>query len=172
MRTVVVGGVAGSGKSTVGAALARRLDWAHLEGDAFHPPANVAKMASGLALNDGDRDPWLTALATAIEARSIGHVGGGAGTVVSASALKRVHRRRLRSGRGDVAIVLLHGPTDLLEARLHARRGHFFPTRLLASQLETLELPEPDEAVLVADAGNSVDTIVDRIVTTLGLRPR
>jgi len=142
---LVVMGVAGAGKSTVGRALAERLGWRYLEADDLHPAANVAKMRSGTPLTDADRAPWLAAVAEVIEA----WLAQGASGVTACSALKRAYRERLAGGRGEVRFVYLEGAEATLRARLEARRGHYFPPALLASQLADLEPPAPDENAIV-----------------------
>lgn len=135
-------GVAGSGKSTVGALLAARLGLPFVDGDALHPPANVTKMAAGLPLDDDDRAPWLDA---------VGERLASGGVVVACSALRRAYRDRLREAAPAARFVLLHGTRELLAARLAARSDHFMPAALLDSQLATLELPTPGEEVRVYD---------------------
>jgi carbohydrate kinase (thermoresistant glucokinase family) len=132
---LVVMGVAGCGKTTVAERLAAELGWAFAEGDAYHPPANVAKMSAGLPLDDDDRGPWLEALAGWIAARE----AKGRSSIVACSALRRAYRDILRGGAPLVRFVHLHGDFDLLAARIGAREGHFFPPELLASQFEALE---------------------------------
>lgn len=141
---VVLMGVAGSGKSTVGSALAGALGWRFLDADAFHPPANIARMAAGVPLNDDDRAPWLAALRAAIDAA----IAADSRTVLACSALKASYRRLLAIDGRRVVLVFLHGPRALLAARLAARSGHFAPPSLLDSQLATLEPPGDDALVL------------------------
>ena len=144
MTIVVVMGVAGCGKTTVGEALARILRWRFQEGDALHPPANVAKMAGGTPLTDEDRWPWLATIADVMATwRSAGQSG-----VVTCSALKRAYRDALRRGQTDVRILHLAGTRDLIASRLATRRGHFMPATLLDSQYAALEPPGPEEATL------------------------
>ncbi len=160
---VVVMGVAGSGKSTIASALARRLGWVYVDGDAFHPPANVAKMTSGQALDDADREPWLRAIAAWIDARAaVGETG-----VVACSALKRTYRDILRSASGRVRIVYLEGEGGLIKDRMAQRAGHFMPTSLLESQFHTLEEPTPGEGVIAIDIAGTPEAIVDAIVAGL-----
>ena len=140
---VIVMGVSGSGKSTVGALLAERLGVPFIDGDDLHPPANVAKMAAGTPLDDDDRWGWLDAVA-AVLARP-------GGSVVAASVLKRAYRDRVRAGAPGTRFVLLHGTPELLRSRMEARVDHFMPATLLASQLATLEPLEPDEGGLDYD---------------------
>lgn len=144
---IVVMGVSGCGKSTTGKALAARLGWPFIEGDSFHPKANVAKMQAGIPLDDGDRLPWLRALADEI-AR---HQGAGRSSVIGCSSLRRAYRDILRSGAPRVRFLHVHGPREILAARLSNRHGHFFPAKLLDSQLATLERLEPDEDGTVID---------------------
>ncbi|MDQ0377180.1 gluconokinase [Amycolatopsis thermophila] len=160
MTVIVVMGVAGSGKTTIGAALAERLGVEYAEADAFHPPANIQKMSSGHPLTDDDRWPWLHAIAAWISEHQ--QTGG----VVSSSALKRRYRDVLRTG-GDVWFLHLTGPRDVLAARMRARSGHFMPVSLLDSQLADLEPLETDERGLIADILESPAAIVDRALTEL-----
>ena len=164
-RAIVVAGVSGSGKTTVGRRLADHLGWAYVEADDHHPPANIEKMRRGEALNDDDRAPWLAALRSELDRR----LDAGDGVVLTSSALKAAYRRVLTDGRPEVAIVLLHGPPRLLAARLDARQDHFFDPRLLRSQLETLELPGPSESALVVGVSADPNAIVQRILHDLGL---
>lgn len=155
-------GVAGAGKSRVGALLALALGVEFVEGDRFHPPENVARMAAGIPLTDTDRAGWLLAIASRIsEART-----AGAGLVVSCSALRRPYRDVLREG-GASHFVHLTGMRDLLAARLVARRDHFMPPALLESQLRTLELPTPDERAITCDIAAAPDAIVAAIMGEL-----
>ena len=142
---VVMMGVSGSGKSSVGAALAERLGWPFEEGDDLHPAENRAKMAAGIALTDADRGPWLDRVAGWMHGRF------GAGGVVSCSALERAYRDRLREADPAVRFVFVDPGRAELERRLGARKGHFMPPSLLDSQLATLERPTADEGVLVLD---------------------
>jgi gluconokinase len=155
MLVVVVMGVSGSGKTTIGPMLAAALGGDYAEGDAFHPPANVAKMKSGQPLGDADRRPWLEAMAAAIRDWS----QKDRPTVLSCSALKRGYRDILRGGSPELRFVHLAGDKPLIAARLAARKGHFMPATLLDSQLATLEPPGPDEAITV-----SIDQAPDAIV--------
>jgi len=162
---LVIMGVSGSGKTTVGALLAGRLGWPYAEADAFHPEANVAKMAAGHPLNDDDRAPWLAAIAAWIDERLARHETG----VVSCSALKRKYRDVLR--RPDVRFVYLEGSPALIAQRMAARHGHFFKTAMLASQFADLEPPAPDEAVITVPIGEPPDQIVEAIVRAIGGAP-
>src|SRR5262245_12489592 len=134
---VVVMGVSGAGKTTVGRLLADQVGWTFIEADDFHPPANVEKMHRGVPLTDADRAPWLDALHGAIA--QVAARNGSA--VVACSALKQVYRDRLAAGVDGVRFVYLRGAPALVAQRLAARRGHFMPTALLASQLDALEEP-------------------------------
>jgi gluconokinase len=145
---IVVMGVSGSGKTTVGRALAARLGVVYAEADEFHPPANIAKMSAGHPLTDEDRWPWLRSIADWIGAHE---VDGG---VATCSALKRTYRDLLRSG-GPVFFVHLAGGPDLIAGRLGARHGHFMPAALLDSQIADLEPLDPDEPGVVLDIAQS-----------------
>jgi gluconokinase len=160
---IVVAGVAGCGKTTVGRLLSGRLGWPFADGDSFHPARNVAKMRSGIPLTDEDRWPWLQAIAAWMDGRA----SGGDSAVVACSALKRSYRALLRSGRPEVHIVLLQIPPAVLAERLKARHGHFFPRALLESQVADLEPPAPDEPILEVPADRPPATVVDDIVARL-----
>lgn len=141
---LIVMGVSGSGKSTIGMGLAEALGWDFRDGDAFHPPSNVGKMKSGAPLTDDDRWPWLDAIAA--------HVAeleqGGGHVVIACSALKRAYRDRLRASGARLRFVHLAGSFDLIDGRMKARRDHFMPASLLESQFATLEEPTDDENVV------------------------
>ena len=156
-------GVSGSGKSTIADRLAARLGWRYEDGDRFHPPANVAKMSAGQPLTDEDRWPWLQAIADEIDRLS----AAGQRAVVACSALKRAYRDILVHGRDDVRIVFLNGTQDLIADRLAARKGHFMPPGLLASQFRTLEPPQPGERPITVSIDAPVEAIVDDIVRQL-----
>jgi gluconokinase len=162
---LVVMGVSGSGKSTIADALAKRINWRFEDGDRFHPASNVAKMSAGQPLTDEDRWPWLQAIADEIDRVC----GKGDRAVVACSALKRTYRNILVHGRDDVRIVFLDGTEALIASRLTARRGHFMPPGLLASQFKTLEPPTPDERAVTVSIDATVDTIVDDIIRQLKL---
>ena len=167
-KVLVVMGVSGSGKTTVGKLLAERLGWHYQEGDALHPPENVAKMSAGTPLSDADRIPWLQLIANRIDAwRSSGEAG-----VVTCSALKRAYRDVLVHGRDDVRIVFLDGTQDLIAARLATRKGHFMPPGLLASQFKTLERPDADERPIIVSIDAPIERIIDDIFTQLNLVPQ
>jgi gluconokinase len=164
---VVVMGVCGCGKSTVGERLARELGALFIEGDAFHPPANVARMAAGIALTDADRQGWLEALAAQLaDARRAGR-----SVVLACSALKRRYRDVLRLGAPDLRVVHLAGDRAMLAVRLAARQGHYMPASLLDSQLATLETPDPDERAVTLDAGAPTATLVQSALTQLQAPP-
>ncbi|HWA00801.1 MAG TPA: gluconokinase [Caulobacterales bacterium] len=148
-RWIVVMGVAGSGKSTLGAALAEKLGLPFLEGDAFHPPENVAKMAAGVALTDEDRWPWLDTLG-----RALREAEGGA--VLACSALKAIYRARLRSlSERSLVFLWLKLDRNVLLERMKGRKGHYMPASLLDSQLATLEPPAEGEFVVTLHGGRS-----------------
>jgi gluconokinase len=152
-------GVSGSGKSLIGALLARALDIEFAEGDTFHSAENVARMSAGIPLTDEDRQAWLAAIATRLDAAR-----AEPGLVVSCSALKRRYRDVLRAGRADVQFVSLEGSRALLEQRLADRRGHFMPSSLLDSQLAILEPPAPDEHAWACDIREPPEVIVAGLV--------
>ncbi len=157
---IVVMGVSGSGKSTVGAALAQRVRVPFADADDFHPPANVAKMTSGQALNDDDRHPWLDAIGQWLAE----HCSSSSGGVMSCSALKRKYRDQLRRHCPDVVFLHLSGSPEVIAKRQASRPGHFMPASLLASQFETLEPLEPDERGIAIDVDQDIDSIVDTFV--------
>jgi gluconokinase len=158
---IVVMGVAGSGKTTIGSALAERLGLPYADADEFHPAANVAKMRAGSPLDDTDRLPWLRAVGVWLA----GHPTGG---VVSCSALRREYRDLLRTYAPDVTFLHLAGDADVVTARVAARTDHFMPASLVSSQLELLEPLRADEAGLVADLTRPVDELVDELGTRFG----
>lgn len=162
---LVVMGVSGSGKSTIADALATRLGWRYEDGDRFHPPGNVAKMSAGHALTDEDRWPWLQAIADEIDRVC----AADERAVIACSALKRAYRDILVHGRCDVRIVCLGGTETLIADRLAARKGHFMPPELLASQFKTLERPEANERSITVSIDAPVERIVDDIVSQLNL---
>jgi carbohydrate kinase (thermoresistant glucokinase family) len=164
---VVVAGVSGSGKSTVGALLAGRLGWPFTDADALHPAANIAKMRAGHPLSDADRRPWLAAVA----ARMDEYAAAGESAVLACSALKQSYREELLAGRPGARMVFLHASRDMLEARLRARHGHFFPAALLDSQFADLESPQPAERILVLESTLPPDQAVDEIIGRLHLSP-
>ncbi len=155
---VVVMGVSGSGKSTVGAALGQRLRVPFADADDFHPPANIAKMTAGQALDDHDRHPWLETIGEWLAERD---EDGG---VMSCSALKRKYRDQLRHHTPRTEFLLLHGTFEVITRRQASRPGHFMPASLLHSQFATLEPLAPDENGLVVDVDQSVDDIVQAFI--------
>jgi carbohydrate kinase (thermoresistant glucokinase family) len=165
---VVLMGVSGCGKSTIGGVLTGRLGWPLAEGDDLHPAENVAKMAAGHPLTDEDRWPWLQRIRDWIEDRE----AAGESGIVTCSALKRRYRDVLRGGDADdpnVAFAYLHGTRDLLLARLAGRHGHFMPASLLDSQLADLEPPSPDERAIGVDIAQPPAVQAAVIVEKLGL---
>lgn len=159
MRWVVMG-VSGCGKSTVGQALAQALGVAFIEGDQYHPAANVAKMSAGFPLNDEDRAGWLLTLQAKIDAARM----RGEGLVLSCSALKRRYRDLLRVGDPGLRFAHLDGPSELIAARLQARAGHYMPPSLLESQLRDLEPLQSGEAGVLLDIGSAPAAQVARIL--------
>jgi carbohydrate kinase (thermoresistant glucokinase family) len=159
---VVVMGVAGSGKTTVGRALAARLGWPFKDGDELHPPANIAKMKRGEPLDDADRAPYLANVAAWID-----ELAGKPG-VVTCSALKRAYRAVLTDGRPQVRIVYLDGSKALIAERVAHRKGHFMPPSLNDSQFADLEPPGPDEHPIVVPARLSAEAQVSEIIRALG----
>src|SRR5215510_3683747 len=151
---VVLAGVAGTGKSAVGMVLAAQLGWTFEDTDALHSPAEIAKMRSGVPLTDADRWPWLETVAAWMDQR----IAAGESAVVACSALKRSYREYLYRGRPAVRIVLLVADPDTLAARLAGRHGHFFPARLLQSQLADLQMPDDAERTFVVLAVRSPAT--------------
>jgi gluconokinase len=163
MTVAVVMGVSGSGKTTIAEGIGQRLGWPLLEGDRFHPPANVEKMSRGIPLTDEDRWPWLRAIAEAIdEIRARGD-----SAVVACSALKRAYRDILIGDRSDVVLVYLQGDKGLIAGRMAARKGHFMPVTLLDSQFATLEEPGPDERPVTVSIALPAAAIVDEVVRRL-----
>lgn len=160
LEAIIVMGVSGCGKSTVGQLLAERIGWVFADADAYHTPENVAKMAAGQPLDDSDRAPWLAKLTALIdETRS-----QSAGIVLACSALRDQYRLQLASGRTAPTFVFLDGSRELIEARMQAREGHFMPVGLLDSQFDLLEVP--DNALRVA-IDQPVDAIVENIIAGL-----
>jgi gluconokinase len=160
---LVIMGVSGSGKTTVGKLLAERLGWDYQEGDALHPPENVAKMSTGTPLTDADRAPWLRRIADRIDAwRSNGEAG-----VITCSALKRAYRDIIIGDRADVGLVHLRGSRELIGRRMAARKGHFMPTALLDTQFATLQEPGPQERAIIVDVDGTPAEIVDEILRRL-----
>ena len=163
---IIVMGVTGVGKSTFGAALATEMGVPFIEGDSFHPAANLRKMAAGIALQDADRWPWLLALGAAIEVQR-----HPTGAVASCSALKRSYRDRLRDIIGAPRLlVCLVAQREQIAARMQARQDHYMPVALLDSQLQTLELPASDEGVVMLDASRSVESMLASLRNASGSR--
>ena len=160
---VVVMGVCGSGKTTVGTLLAHALGVTYVDGDDLHPPRNVALMASGTPLTDDDRAEWLDAVAATLQATP-------QGLVVSCSALRRRYRDRLRKAAPDLRLLHLHGPRALLWQRMAARQGHYMPAALLDSQLQTLEPPAADERAVVLDIDGEPATLARKALDQLRAR--
>ena len=157
---LIVGGVAGSGKTTVGALIAGQLGWQFADADSFHPAANIEKMRAGIPLTDEDRMPWLRTVAAWIDER----IAAGQSAVVTCSALRRSYRDLLLTDRPEATLVFLMVDRDILLRRVSARPDHFFPEKLLQSQLDTLEMPsateEPHVRVIVAD-GDVAETAAE-----------
>lgn len=162
IAVVVVMGVAGCGKTTVGSALAKALQWEFLEADSLHPAANIAKMSGGIPLDDADRTPWIEAIRAAVESCA----GRGGRTVVACSALKRSYRTAIAPDPAAVRFVHLKGGYALIEGRLRARSGHFMKEGLLRSQFDALEDPA---GALTLDAALEPGVLVTRILGVLGL---
>ena len=163
---VILMGVAGSGKTTIGSRLAEKLGWPFFDGDDFHPPENIAKMSSGIALTDEDRQPWLQALADLIA----NLLANNTSAVLACSALKSAYRDRLKNGAGtntdQIRFVYLKVSPVVAHERLRKREGHFMPEGLISSQFETLE--EPGDAI-VADASLTPDEVIAQIKQALKL---
>lgn len=160
---IVVMGVSGSGKSTVGAALAQRLRVPFADADDFHPPANIEKMSAGHPLDDTDRVPWLEAIGKWLALH-------GDGGVMSCSALKRAYRDQLRRHCADIEFLHLEGTVETIGRRQASRPGHFMPASLLQSQFQTLEPLEPDERGIAIDVDQSIDSIIESYVSTTDSR--
>ena len=160
-------GVAGSGKTLIGSRFAEALGVAFVEGDAYHPPENVARMAAGIPLSDADRAGWLEAIA----ARLADAARADVGLVVSCSALKRRYRDVLRTADPALTFVYLAGPRDLVAERLTHRQGHFMPPSMLDSQIATLEPPTADERAWLCDVTQAPDTIVAGLVARAAVAP-
>lgn len=159
-RRYVVMGVSGCGKSEIGARLAERLGCRHIEGDAYHSRHNIQKMAAGIPLDDADREDWLERLSEELAlARK-----GGAGLVLSCSALKRKYRDLLRQGDPDVVFVHLSGPRSLIEERMRVRPNHFMPVSLLDSQFRDLQPLDASETGVVMDVGLPPDELVEKVL--------
>jgi gluconokinase len=164
LAAVVVMGVSGAGKSTVGKLIAARLDCPFRDADGFHPQANIEKMSRGEPLTDADRWPWLRAIAAWIAE----HRAAGTTCVVTCSALKRVYRDIVTNQQSaDVRLVYLKGDFDLIAARLAARKGHFMPPALLKSQFDALEEPAADEHALTVSIDAAPEEIAAKVLKRL-----
>ncbi|TSB21320.1 gluconokinase [Streptomyces sp. NBC_01525] len=164
-HVIVVMGVAGTGKTTIGPLVAEALGVPYAEGDDFHPPANIAKMSAGTPLDDADRGPWLDAIG------AWAHERAGRGGVVSCSALKRGYRDRLRAAAPEVVFLHLTGDRALIERRMAERKGHFMPTALLDSQFATLEPLGADERGVAVDVSGTPEEIAARAADALRVVP-
>lgn len=160
---VLIMGVSGVGKSSVGEALAAALDAHFLDSDALHSLANVAKMQAGVPLDDADRAPWLAAVRHWIDAT----LASGRRGVIACSALRRSYRETVRCSRPSVALVHLDGDSETIRARLEARADHFMPPALLDSQISTLERPTSEEDAILVSAAWPIDKQVERILLQL-----
>lgn len=156
-QSIVVMGVSGAGKSSVGQALATQLGAQFIDGDTLHPEANVKKMAAGVPLTDEDRWPWLHLVGTQLSAST------DSATIVACSALKRSYRDAIRAAAPATTFILLQADRPALQDRLTQRPGHFMPASLLTSQLETLEELQSDESGLMIESTGGIDTTVERI---------
>lgn len=163
---LVVCGVAASGKTTLATALAAAFGWPFVEGDDLHPPANRAKMAAGVPLDDGDRSPWLDTIAAQLAAWH----GKRRGGVISCSALKRAYRDRLLTAAPDLHFVYLDADAALIATRFAGRRGHFMPAALIGSQFAALETPGLDERVISIAAALPLERQVAAALSALSAR--
>lgn len=163
---IVLMGVSGCGKTTVGTKLASHLGWEYQEGDALHPQENILKMSDGVPLNDDDRKPWISRISDWIDSRC----EAGRDGVISCSALKESYRRTIRGNQKDVQFIYLRGTRELLSRRLSQRRDHFMPPDLLDSQLDLLEEPSADERAFVVTIDRTPNDIVKSICDLLGLQ--
>lgn len=165
-QAIIIMGVSGCGKTTVGQALAAQLGYAFYDGDDFHPPENVAKMANGIPLDDTDRAPWLARLHDLLHA----HIARGEGVVLACSALKRRYREQLRVGNEGVQFVYLQGDFEVIWERMRTRPQHYMKASMLQSQFDALEPPDSHEAIPIPITA-SLDTILATLLTTLGSLP-
>src|SRR5690554_3868900 len=177
-RVLVLFGVSGVGKTTIGRLLAERLGWDFADADDHHPARNVAKMAAGRPLDDADREPWLRTVAALVRDR----LAGARGLVLACSALRASYRERIGGGDPRVRFVHLRGSFELIEGRIRSRQGHFMPAELLRSQFDTLEepgtrnsgvaaredtLPAPEPDTLTVDVDAPPAAVVDRLLEQL-----
>jgi gluconokinase len=162
-RHILVMGVSGCGKSTIGAMLAEALGLPFADADAFHPPENVKKMSAGIPLTDADRGPWLDALGAWLAAEE-------RGGLIACSALKRVYRDRLRGWVPGLRVIHLSGAPELIAGRQGTREGHFMPPSLMASQFATLEPPGADEEAITLDIAAPPGSVMAEAATRLGPR--
>jgi gluconokinase len=160
---LIVAGVSGSGKTTVGALIAGQLHWRFADADDFHPESNVVKMRSGIPLTDEDRLPWLRAIADWMDDR----IKAGESAVVACSALKRSYRELLLCGRPEATMVFLEVSHDELARRLSMRAGHFFPKQLLESQMKTVEPPQPGENMRTVLVDGDATWTADKVIALL-----
>ncbi len=158
-----MGGIAGSGKTTVGALVAGSRHWRFADADAFHSEANIRKMRAGLPLTDADRAPWLAAIGEWMDER----IAAGESAVVACSALKRAYRDQLLAGRPEARMVFLEASSEELHDRLATRPGHFFPAKLLESQLAAFEPPAPDERVILVQTSPDPNITAERVLEAL-----
>jgi len=163
LHAIIVMGVSGVGKTTVAEVLAKRVGWAFLDADKFHPAGNVEKMRSGTPLTDDDRWPWFERIATEIDRRR----AAGEPIVIACSALKHAYRKALIRRQSDVRLVYLRGSRELIMSRLEQRKGHYFPANLLDSQFATLEEPQASELAVIADVDKSIEDVVEEITRKL-----
>lgn len=164
---LIVAGVAGSGKSTLGELISHKLGWEFADGDSFHSATNIAKMRAGWPLDDSDRWPWLAAIGAWMDERT----SAGQPAVVACSALARRYRQALLAGRPQARMVFLELSREQAQMRCHVRHGHFFGAAMVASQFAELEPPEPDEdRVLVLPSTKPPEQLADIVIADLGLR--
>jgi gluconokinase len=162
-QALILMGVSGSGKTSVGELLSQKLGWPFFDGDDFHPKENVAKMAAGIPLDDQDRIPWLVNLRDLIA----DHLAEGKSILLACSALKQTYRDLLLEGNPNTVFVHLKGEFGLIMSRMQARAGHYMKPEMLRSQFETLETPTE---ALTVDIGQNLDRITEEIITKLHLR--
>jgi gluconokinase len=164
---LIVAGVAGSGKTTLGQLIADKLGWEFADGDSFHSATNIAKMRSGRPLDDSDRWPWLEAIGAWMDER----IAAGQSAVVACSALARRYRQALLASRPQATMVFLELSREQAHTRCYVRHGHFFGVAMVASQFAELEPPEPDEdRVLVVPSNKPPEVLADDVISELGLK--